>query len=82
MIRGCSTGREAPDMPGNQHGAGTWKQLVLDAIDAAGGAGSLQEILQSYLALRTRSFWYGVVIHGATAVTLDILVVLMKHHRH
>lgn len=40
-------------MPGNQHGAGTWKQLVLDAIDAAGGAGSLQEILQSYLALRT-----------------------------
>lgn len=32
-------------------------------------------IALGYLAIRTRSFWYGVFIHAATAVTLDLLVV-------
>ena len=36
-------------------------------------------IALGYLALRTRSFWYGVFIHAATAVSLDVLVVLVKH---
>lgn len=36
-------------------------------------------IALGYLALRTRSFWYGVFIHAATAVSLDVLVVAVKH---
>lgn len=36
-------------------------------------------IALGYLAIRTRSFWYGVGIHAATAVTLDCLVVAVRH---
>lgn len=38
-------------------------------------------IALGYLAIRTRSFWYGVFIHAATAVSLDCLVVAVKHLR-
>lgn len=37
-------------------------------------------IALGYLALRTRSFWYGVFIHAATAVTLDLMVLALKHY--
>ncbi len=46
----------------------------LEAMSAVFGG-----IALGYLALRTRSFWYGVFIHAATAVTLDVLVVSVKH---
>ena len=36
-------------------------------------------IALGYLALRTRSIWYGVFIHSATAVTLDLMVTALKH---
>jgi membrane protease YdiL (CAAX protease family) len=36
-------------------------------------------IALGYLALRTRSFWYGAFIHAATAVTLDVISVTLKH---
>ena len=40
-------------------------------------------IALGYLALRTRSFWYGAFIHAATAVTLDVISVILKnHHAH
>ena len=40
-------------------------------------------IALGYLALRTRSFWYGAFIHAATAVTLDVIAVALKHaHAH
>jgi membrane protease YdiL (CAAX protease family) len=35
-------------------------------------------VLLGVLALRTGSFWYGFLIHAATAVTLDVLVVAMR----
>jgi hypothetical protein len=38
-------------------------------------------IALGYLALRTRSYWYGVIVHGLTAVTLDVMVVAVKHWR-
>ena len=31
-----------------------------------------------WLALRTRSFWYGAFIHAATDLTLDVLMVIAK----
>lgn len=36
-------------------------------------------IALGWLALRTRSIWYGVFIHAATAVTLDCLVVGLRY---
>lgn len=47
----------------------------LEAMSSIFGAVAL-----GYLALRTRSFWYGVAIHAATAVTLDVMVVAMKRY--
>jgi membrane protease YdiL (CAAX protease family) len=38
-------------------------------------------IALGYLALRSRSIWYGVFIHAATAVTLDVLVVGIRWYR-
>lgn len=35
-------------------------------------------IALGYLALRTRSIWYGAAIHAATAITLDVLVVARR----
>lgn len=37
-------------------------------------------IALGYLALRTRSIWYGVFIHAATAVTLDVLIVGLRYY--
>ena len=39
-------------------------------------------IALGWLALRTRSIWYGVFIHAATAVTLDCMVVALKVIEH
>jgi len=36
-------------------------------------------ILLGYLALRTRSFWYGAAIHAATAFTLDVIAMATHH---
>lgn len=36
-------------------------------------------IILGTLALRTRSIWYGVLIHMSVAVTMDILSLLQKH---
>lgn len=38
-------------------------------------------IALGWLALRTRSIWYGVFIHAATAVTLDCLVVGLRYYQ-
>jgi len=38
-------------------------------------------IALGWLALRTRSIWYGVFIHAATAVTLDVLVVGLRYYQ-
>lgn len=38
-------------------------------------------IALGWLALRTRSIWYGVFIHAATAVTLDCLIVGLRFYQ-
>jgi membrane protease YdiL (CAAX protease family) len=39
-------------------------------------------VVLGWLALRTRSFWYGAVIHGGVDVTLDLMLTASKHFHH
>ena len=44
-----------------------------EALSSIAGALAL-----GWLALRTRSIWYGVIVHGLTAVSLDLVVVAVR----
>ena len=57
--------------------AGNLRTLEGDLVTAGQILGGLA---LGWLALRTRSFWYGAFIHGAVDVTHDLMVTWLKHH--
>jgi membrane protease YdiL (CAAX protease family) len=36
----------------------------------------------AYLALRTRSIWYGALLHGSIALLLNALILFLHFHNH
>lgn len=53
-----------------------WPKPDLEAMSSILGGLAL-----GYLALRTRSIWYGWFIHSATAITLEVMVTLIERKR-